>query len=94
MFDNAVSIAGQTQQNFAVSGTAGQSAALDVGTYDVWSDVDVYIKVATTADDVTVSTGYLIKTNNVVPVRISTAGMKIGAVAATPGTLRFHKVSA
>lgn len=76
----------------SVSTTGAQSAALTEGIYDVWADADVYIKVATTANDVTTSTGYLLVSGNVVPILIR-EGRKIGGILASgTGTLRAHRV--
>lgn len=70
---------------------AAQTGALDGGLYDIWCDVDVYIKVATTANDVTTSTGYLLRANNTIPLVVGD-GEKIGAIGAV-GTLKLHKVN-
>lgn len=89
----AVNIKGAAQGQLSVSGTAAQTSAfVDEAIYDVWCDVDVYVKIATTANDVTTSTGYLLRVNNTVPFLIG-VGDRIGAIAAGSGTLRFHKVS-
>jgi hypothetical protein len=85
---------GNSQGNFAItSGAGAQSPALPEGLYDVWCDVTCYIKVATSASDVTSSTGYIILSNNIVPLVIH-LGEKIGAIASTSsGTFRYHRVS-
>lgn len=91
---DAVDIAGRAQATLAVSGTAAQTAAaLAQGAYDVWCDgADVYIKVAETANDVTTSTGYVIKAGNVVPVWVP-ANNKLGAITAgAAATLCYHRV--
>lgn len=90
-----VFISSRTQASFSITAAAaGQSNPLEAGIYDVWcTDGDVYIKVGTTADDVTASTGYIVKQNNVVPVAVS-ANQRIGAILAPgggSGTLRFHR---
>jgi hypothetical protein len=88
-----VVLKGNSQGQLSVSGTAAQTSAFTVaGMYDVWCDVDVYLKVATTANDVTTSTGYLLRVNTTVPFKIDD-GDKLGAISASSGTLRFHKVS-
>ena len=76
----------------SVSGTAAQTAALNGGLYDIWCDVDVYLKVATTANDVTTSTGYLLRANNTIALLLPNDLEKIGAIGGV-GTLRYHKVS-
>lgn len=82
-----------SQAQLSVSGTASQTGVFaSDGMYDVWADIDVYVKVAPTANDVTTSTGYLIRANNTVPVLVGD-GDRIGAIAAGSGTLRYHKVS-
>ena len=95
---DAVDVKGNTQASFSISSTAAQSSALDsaasyqAGLYDVWADVDCYIKVATTANDVTVANGYLLRANNTIPVVVR-PGDKIGAITVSAsGTLYFHKV--
>ena len=89
----AIVLSGNAQgTSLATSGTAAQTAALDGGLYDVWCDVDVYLKVATTANDVTTSTGYLLRANNTIALLIPQDLEKIGAIGGV-GTLRYHKVS-
>jgi hypothetical protein len=88
-----VVLKGNSQGQLSVSGTAAQTSAFTVpGMYDVWCDVDVYLKIDTTANDVTTSSGYLLRANNTVPFKIDD-GDKLGAITASSGTLRFHKVS-
>lgn len=74
----------------AVSGVAAQTAALTLGVYDVWCTVDVYVKVHTTANDVTVANGYLIRAGTTIPLRVL-EGRKIGAIAGGAGTLSYHR---
>lgn len=89
---DCVHLAGESQDNFSTSTTAAQSAALAGGVYDVWAAEDTYIKVAATANDVTVATGYLIPANQIIPVYVP-KDHKIGGILATgTGTLRFHRV--
>ncbi len=89
-----VRLKGNSQAQLSVSGTAAQTSAITDGggMYDVWADIDVYVKVAPTANDVTTSTGYLIRANNTVPVLVGD-GDRIGAIASGSGTLRYHRVS-
>lgn len=75
----------------SISTSAAQTAALTEGFYDVWSSVDAYIKVETTATDVTSSNGYLIRTGSTVTVAVP-AGCKLGAIAGSSGTLSYHRV--
>lgn len=91
----AIVLSGNAQgTSLAVSNIGAQTAALDGGLYDIWCDVDVFLKVATTASDVTTSTGYLLRANNTVPLLIPQDLEKIGAItSAATGTLRYHKVS-
>lgn len=89
---DAVDLEGYAQASTSVSAIAAQTAALAEGIYDVWCDVDVYLKVAPTANDVTTSTGYLLRANNTVSVLIR-KNSKIGAIAGGAGTLRYHKVA-
>ncbi len=82
------------QISFSVSGTPQQSDQLPFGGYDVWCDeTDIYIKVATTADDVTTSTGYKVNRGNVVPVLIN-ANYRLGVVTSgASGTVRLHRTA-
>ena len=85
---------GNAQAQLSISGAAAQTSAFtENGYFDIWSDVDAYIKVAPTADDVTTSTGYLIRANITYPNLVVLVGDKIGAIAGGAGTLSFHKVS-
>lgn len=87
-----IEIEGRAQGSFAYTGTAAQSSALGEGHYDIWSDQDCYIKVAAAADDVAVATGYLLRANNTITVKVS-AGKKIGAIrASASGTLYYHQI--
>lgn len=89
----AVILQGNSAAQLAVSGVAAQTGALGQGLYDLWCDtVDLNVKVNTTANDVTLLTGYKIYTGNVVRVVVGD-GDKIGAIAAAAGTLNYHKVS-
>ena len=91
---DAIDLVGFSQAQLSVSGTGAQTAALAAGEYDVWCDeADVYMKLATTADDVTTSTGYKLFSGNVVPIRVPSGGYKLGAITAgASGTLRYHRV--
>jgi len=93
MFENSINIQGQSAISLSVSGTGAQTPTkLTQGVYDVWSDVDVFIKVSqTAASDVTTSNGYKIAAGNVVPVQI-TSDSFLGAIAGGAGTLKYHKV--
>jgi len=76
----------------SLSTTGADSAALSEGIYDVWCDVNCYIKVGDTPNDVTTSTGYLLVAGNVVPLIIR-QGKKLGGVVSTgTGTLSAHRV--
>ncbi len=92
--DLGITLQGNSQGALSVSGTAAQTAEFTAdGYYDMWSDVDVWIKIAATANDVTTSTGYLIVANTVVPNFMINRNERIGAIAGGAGTLRYHKVS-
>lgn len=87
-----ISISGFSQASLSISGIAAQSAALTGGVYDVWSTVDCYIKINATANDVTTSTGYLLRANNTVPMQVPDQE-KIGAITSgAAGTLTYHRV--
>jgi len=87
---------GNSQGALSVGSVGSETSAFlegSAGMYDVWSDVDVWIKVSQgTAIDVTPSTGYLIPSNTKIPVKFDD-GDKIGAIASVAGTLRYHRVS-
>lgn len=89
----AVTIQGNARiADLAVSAVAAQTAALDGGIYDIWCDVNVWLKIDTVANDVTTSTGYLLRANTTVPFAVSD-GEKIGAIAGAAGTLSAHRVN-
>jgi hypothetical protein len=93
MFENSVNIQGNSAVSLSVSGTGAQTPArLSPGVYDVWCDVDVFIKVnQVLASDVTTANGYKIVAGNIVPVQI-TSDSFLGAIAGGAGTLKYHKV--
>lgn len=83
------------ETDVSFSGTAAQSAALSPGgpggLYDIVSDIDCFIKVATTADDVTTTTGYPLSANVMLPIWIPN-GYKIGVISSSAsGTLQIHQ---
>lgn len=87
-----IDIEGSTQGTVTSATTATQSAALVEGVYDVWSTQDTFIKVGTTANDVTATSGYLVRSGNTLPVLVR-GGSKIGAImSASVGVLSYHKV--
>lgn len=92
LVSDAISLSGNAQGTVSLSTTAAQSAALTGGVYDVWSDVDCYIKVAATANDVTTSTGYLLRANNTIPIIVPDQEKLGGIVASGTGTLSYHRV--
>lgn len=71
---------------------AAQTAAIDGGLYDLWCDASVYVKIAAIANDVTTSSGYLLRANTTIRVMIPDDSLKIGAIGAI-GTLSYHKVN-
>lgn len=87
-----INIRGNAAATLSVSGTAAQTAALTGGLYDVWCTVDVYVKTAGTANDVTTANGYLIRVGETLPAMVVQNGDKIGAIAGSAGTLSYHKV--
>lgn len=93
---DAIDLVGKSQGSFAVSSAGGaQSGALNEGIYDVWSDVNVYIKVVEvdgTASNVTASTGYLLRAGNTVPLFVRHGGKIGGRTGSGSGTLRYHQV--
>ncbi len=92
--DMGMVLQGNAQGQLSISAVAAQTSAFtEAGYFDLWSDVDVYIKVAPTADNVTTLTGYLIRANTTYPNIVVLVGDKIGAIAGGSGTLSYHKVS-
>lgn len=88
-----VDIENDVQGQVNTSTTGAHSAALQEGVYDVWAGVDTYIKVATSASDVTTSTGYLLRANQTIPVWVSDGNKLGGVLAAGTDTLRYHRVA-
>lgn len=90
---DAIDIEGNPQATLSLTSSAAQTAALAEGVYHVWADAVSYIKVDPTANDVTTSTGYIIRANATpVPV-IVRAGSKIGGITGTTATLSYQKVA-
>ena len=87
-----VALKNNARVDVAVSTAAAQSAALSNGVYDVWSTVDVFLKVNATANDVTTGNGYLLRANTTLAFYVS-EGDRIGAVAGSAGTLSYHRTS-
>ncbi len=93
IIEEFIQIKGFEQQSFEISSTGAQSPAMEAGIYDVHCAIDCYIKVDTTASNVTTDTGYLLMAGNVVPVKIPN-GNKLGAItSAATGTIYFHRVA-
>lgn len=78
------------QAQVSISGTADQTPELPEGIYDVWTDVDCYIKVDEDASGVTTSNGYLLRADNTIPIYVR-SGHKIGVIG-TSGTLSYHRI--
>ena len=96
---DAIWLQGYSRVNFAISGVGAQSAALTTdtlsgaATYDIWADVDCFLKINTTANNVTAADGYLLRANNTVTFHVPSAS-KIGAITSgAAGTLSYHRVS-
>lgn len=95
--NNRVAIRGKSQIQVSIddgSDVVKHSGLLQVGTYDVWSDVDVHIRTGTIAmmTGLSDANGYFIAAGNSVPVAIEMLGDVIGAVCSSTGTLSIHKV--
>lgn len=70
------------REQFAI-GANNHSVPLEAGEYAVWAAADTYIKVAETADDVTSTSGYLVKGGaSPIFIRIGRDGYRIGATTA------------
>ena len=92
--DMGMVLQGNSQGTLSVSGSAAQTSAFtEAGYFDIWSDVDTYIKIAPTATGVTTGNGYPVFANTIVPNVMILVGDRIGGIAGGAGTLRFHKVS-
>lgn len=90
---DSIALSGNAQGSISISGTAAQSSALTGGIYDVGSTVDCYVKVNATANNVTTSTGYLLRANNTIPLIVPDQE-KIGAITSgATGTLTYHRVN-
>lgn len=90
--ESVVRIADKAREtDVTISAVAAQSAALAEGIYHITSTVDCYIKIATTANDVTTSTGYYLIAYNTVAFLVPDQ-YKVGVIAASGGTLTIHKV--
>lgn len=85
-------IFGSAAGTLAVSASAAQTAVLPEGVYHVWCTVECFIKVGTTASDVTAANGYIVRLNETRAVTVRPTH-RIGAIAAGAGTLSYHKVS-
>ena len=87
-----VDLYGNAQGSKAFATGATSTGALVEGVYDLWADQDCYIKIDETANDVSASTGYLLRQNNTITA-IVRADHKIGAIiSSATGTLYYHKV--
>ena len=92
--DMGMVLQGNSQGALSISGSAAETSAFtEAGYFDLWSDVDTWIKIAPVASDVTSGNGYLIRANTTYPNIMVLVGDKIGAIAGGAGTLRYHKVS-
>lgn len=90
---DVVAIDGNAQVTLAISSAGVQTAALDAGTYAVWSTTDCFLKVGTTASDVTIGTGYPLYSAATPLTVIVPDQYKIGAITSSAiGTLSYHKV--
>ena len=89
--DGVIDIEGNACVNLSLSTSVAQTAALPLGIYDVCSTVDAYLKVAFDASSVTTTNGYQLLAGNTVTLLIR-AGRKLGAIAATSGSLKLHQV--
>lgn len=87
-------LTGNSQGALSVSTSPAETSAFTSGgLYDMWCDVDVYLKVGSgTVNDVTSVNGYLLRADTTIPFIID-ENDKVGAIAGAPGTLRYHKVS-
>lgn len=100
---DVINIKGQAQQQIALAAnTAGKSAPLPAGTYDVWAAADIYVRTAplrqgdtlvaspNRAEDVTIANGYQIYANNTVSITVQ-EGDILGAISASVTTVRLMR---
>lgn len=83
------------ENDITLSTSAAVSAALGSarpagGVYDLLSDINCFIAVASDPSGVTTGSGYPLLAGNVVSVFVP-SGYKIGAIAAGAGTLKIHR---
>ncbi len=95
---DSILIEGRRALTTAISGTAVKTAPLPGGQYDVWSDVDCWIRVEdinqaspNRPEDVTTANGYKVFAGNVVPVTIAD-GRAFGIIAGGAGNFTYHQV--
>lgn len=70
LFENAINIQGRQQKTFAAGAQSAEK--LTPGVYAVWASAVVHIKVdAVLASDVTSATGYLVRADTTVFVRVA-----------------------
>ena len=84
-------VQGHTQQRLAVTTSEAVTGRIDAGDYDLWSNVETYIRIGGDATGVTTSNGYVLFAGNVVTMRID-RGDQIGAIGVGGGTLSYHRV--
>lgn len=91
---DAVDIQGRAQVRLAVSAAAAATAVLPEGIYDLWTEGtagDTWIKVAPVANDVTATTGYLLRAANTISFLVR-KDCQVGAIATGSGTLVLHMI--
>jgi len=91
---SVLDIAGYAKISLSVSGVAAQTSTLSPGVYAVWSpDVTTHIKVGSTADNVTTSSGFTVFAGNMVALGIGLTENKIGAITdGGTGTLYVFRI--
>lgn len=81
----------RNRQMTLVANTSQASGDLDEGDYDVWCDVDCFIKVSDDGAAVTVTNGYKVFAGNVITVHVEET-RQISVIAAAVGTFNYHRV--
>lgn len=84
-------IQGHSQGRLTVSTSEATTDVIDAGIYDVWSDVESYLKIGLNPSGVTTSNGYVLFAGVAVTFEID-AGQSINAIALGGGTLSYHRV--
>lgn len=98
-YPDAIQLKGKRRQTLPLPANSAQKTShLENGPYDVYADVDVFVRVARPnrpagerAEDVTTADGYRIFAGNVITLYIE-AGDVIGVISAVAGNFEYHRI--